>query len=46
MVQRALAPGGTEPRPAQNMGYMHSRAVLDPDGNQFSFVYMDSAAAA
>lgn len=46
MVQRALAAGGTEPRPPQDLGYMYYRAVLDPDGNQFSFVYMDSAAAA
>lgn len=42
VVTRALASGGTEPHPAKDLGYMYYRAVLDPDGNRFSFVHLDS----
>ncbi|MBP1327466.1 putative lactoylglutathione lyase [Leucobacter exalbidus] len=39
-----LAAGGTEPRPAQDMGFMYSRDLEDPDGNVLEFMYMDPAA--
>ena len=41
LAEAALAAGGTEPRPAQDLGFMYSRTFEDPDGNQFSTFYMD-----
>lgn len=41
-----LAAGGTEPRAAQDYGFMYSRDLDDPDGNSLGFLYMDPAAAA
>jgi predicted lactoylglutathione lyase len=40
----ALAHGGTEPRPVQDMGFMYGRAFCDPDGNWFEPMWMDPAA--
>lgn len=40
-----LAAGGTETRQAQDLGFMYSRALADPDGNIMEFVWMDPAAA-
>jgi uncharacterized protein len=45
MAEKALAAGGTEPRPAQDYGFMYSRDLEDPDGNVFGFLYMDPVAA-
>lgn len=45
IADRALAAGGAEPRPAQDYGFMYSRGFEDPDGNLFSPVWMDPAAA-
>lgn len=45
LLQKALAAGGAEPRPAQDMGFMYSRDFEDPDGNWFSIMWMDSTAA-
>jgi uncharacterized protein len=42
----ALAAGGTEPREAQDYGFMYSRDIDDPDGNSLGFLYMDPTAAA
>lgn len=46
MTELALAHGGTEPRPIQDLGFMYSRAFCDPDGNWFETFWMDQAAAA
>ena len=43
-LARGLAAGGTEPRPAQDYGFMYSRDLEDPDGNVLSFAYMEPAA--
>lgn len=45
ILERALAAGGSEPRPAQDYGFMYSRNFEDPDGNLFSALWMDPAAA-
>lgn len=44
LAEKALAAGGSEPRPAQDLGFMYSRTFLDPDGNQFGAVCMDPSA--
>lgn len=41
----AVANGGTEPKEAQDYGFMYSRQIEDPDGNILEFIYMDQAAA-
>jgi predicted lactoylglutathione lyase len=45
LTEKGLAAGGSEPRPAQDLGFMYSRDLEDPDGNILEFVYMDPAAA-
>jgi predicted lactoylglutathione lyase len=46
LVEKAAAAGGTaDIRPAQDMGFMYSRAFADPDGHMFEPMYMDEAAA-
>lgn len=45
MTEAALAHGGIEPRPVQDLGFMYSRAFCDPDGNWFEPFWMDPAAA-
>lgn len=44
MVTKGLAAGGTEPRPAQDYGFMYSRDLDDPDGNNVGFFYMEPRA--
>lgn len=44
IVGRGLEVGGTEPRPAQDYGFMYSRDLEDPDGNNLSFLFMEPAA--
>jgi len=41
LADRAIAAGGREPRPAQDVGFMYSRSFDDPDGNLFSAIWMD-----
>lgn len=41
-----LAAGGSEPREAQDYGFMYSRDLEDPDGNILGFLYMAPEAAA
>ncbi|KKB76209.1 hypothetical protein VW29_20920 [Devosia limi DSM 17137] len=41
VVDAALGAGGTEPRPAQELGFMYSRAFADLDGHIWEFVWMD-----
>jgi uncharacterized protein len=45
MLAKGLAGGGSEPREAQDYGFMYSRDLEDPDGNILGFLYMDQAAA-
>jgi predicted lactoylglutathione lyase len=44
-AEASLANGGTEPKEAQDYGFMYSRQVEDPDGNILEFIYMEQAAA-
>ena len=45
ILAKGLAAGGTEPREAQDYGFMYSRDLDDPDGNNLSFLFMEPAAA-
>ncbi|HEY5854042.1 MAG TPA: VOC family protein [Aldersonia sp.] len=45
VIEAGLAAGGSEPRPAQDYGFMYSRDLEDPDGNNLSFLYMEPQAA-
>ncbi|MDR6867049.1 putative lactoylglutathione lyase [Microbacterium resistens] len=45
VLARGIAAGGVEPRPAQDLGFMYSRDLEDPDGNVLEFVYMSEQAA-
>jgi predicted lactoylglutathione lyase len=40
----ALASGGSEPRPVQDLGFMYSRAISDPDGHTWEPFFMDMTA--
>lgn len=40
-----LSAGGAEPRNGQDLGFMYSRDIEDPDGNILEFFYMDPVAA-
>ena len=44
-LEKALAAGATEPKDAQDYGFMYSRDFEDPDGNEFSVLWMDPKAA-
>ncbi|WP_030208598.1 VOC family protein [Streptomyces sp. NRRL S-87] len=44
IADAALAAGGSEPRPAQDMGFMYSRAFADLDGHVWEPMWMDPAA--
>lgn len=43
IVDRAIAAGGTEPRPAQDYGFMYSRGFEDLDGHHWDAIWMDPA---
>jgi len=45
IMAAGLAGGGSEPKPAQDYGFMYSRDLEDPDGNILEFLYMDPQAA-
>ncbi|WP_313080169.1 VOC family protein [Pulveribacter sp.] len=45
LMARALAAGATEPRPAQDHGFMYYRAFDDLDGHGWELMHMDMAAA-
>ena len=45
MMEKGLAAGGTEPRAAQDYGFMYSRDLEDPDGNLLGFIFMEPVAA-
>ena len=44
-AEAALKAGGSEPKPAQDLGFMYSRTIQDPDGNVLEPLWMDPAAA-
>jgi uncharacterized protein len=44
MVQAGLVAGGSEPTPANDLGFMYQRTVADPDGHRWEPFYMDMAA--
>src|SRR5690625_4781181 len=44
-VVTGLANGGTEPRDAQDLGFLYSRDLEDPDGNLLKFNYLEPIAA-
>ena len=43
LLDRALAAGGVEPRPAQDHGFMFQRSFEDPDGHVWEIFWMDPA---
>ena len=45
VLAKGLAAGGSEPRPVQDYGFMYSRDLDDPDGNNLSFLFMEPSAA-
>ena len=45
LVRKALAAGGTAPRPPQDHGFMYGHGFEDPDGHVWELVWMDPAAA-
>jgi uncharacterized protein len=45
LVARAVAAGGTTPRPPQDLGFMYSQAFLDLDGHLWEPFWMDPQAA-
>ncbi len=44
-AEKALAAGGSEPRSAQDYGFMYSRDIADPDGHIWEPMWMDPEAA-
>lgn len=45
VIEAGLTAGGSEHGAAQDLGFMYSRDLEDPDGNVVSFFYMDPQAA-
>lgn len=41
IAKAGLKAGGSEYRPAQDMGFMYSRAIADVDGHVWEYVWMD-----
>ncbi|CAN7148952.1 VOC family protein [Acidovorax sp. LjRoot129] len=46
LVAKALAAGGTSPRPVQDLGFMYSHSFDDLDGHSWEFVHMMDASKA
>ena len=44
MIDRAVRNGGSEPRAAQDYGFMYSRAFADPDGHMWEMFWMEPSA--
>ncbi len=44
MAKAALAHGGSEPRPAKELGFMYNRTISDPDGHRWEPFHMDMSA--
>lgn len=41
LVTMALSSGGSEPRPANDYGFMYQRTMADPDGHRWEPFFMD-----
>jgi predicted lactoylglutathione lyase len=41
IADAGLAAGGSEARPAQDYGFMYSRAIADIDGHIWEYIWMD-----
>lgn len=46
LVAKAVAAGGTTPRPVQDLGFMYSHGFDDLDGHTWEFVHMIDASKA
>ena len=46
LVAKAVAAGGTTPRPVQDLGFMYSHGFDDLDGHTWEFVHMVDASQA
>ena len=46
LVAKAVAAGGTTPRPVQDLGFMYSHSFEDLDGHTWEFVHMVDASQA
>jgi uncharacterized protein len=44
MVKVGLATGGSEPTPANDLGFMYQRTIADPDGHRWEPFFMDMSA--
>ncbi len=44
IMAKALAAGGSEPRPTSDLGFMYQRTFADPDGHRFEPFWFDPAA--
>jgi uncharacterized protein len=44
LVAKAVAAGGSAPRPVQDHGFMYAHGFEDPDGHTWELVWMDMAA--
>lgn len=45
LLEKALAAGATEPKEAQELGFMYSRSFEDLDGHVWEILWMDPEAA-
>ena len=45
VLEAGLAAGGKEPKDPQDLGFMYSRVLEDPDGNVLEFMFMPQDAA-
>lgn len=44
LADKALAAGGSEPKPPQDHGFMYGRSFTDLDGHHWELMWMDPAA--
>lgn len=45
IAAKGLAAGGSEIRDAQDLGFMYSRSIADPDGHIWEYFWMDMSQA-
>lgn len=44
IMKKALASGGSEPKPTSDLGFMYQRTFADPDGHRWEPFWFDPAA--
>ena len=44
MMAAGLTTGGSEPTPANDLGFMYQRTIADPDGHRWELFFMDMSA--